>query len=89
MWIRSQNKRCLVDIKGCFVDDDYSWKEYEFKKEHKYNIVGWMCESSAGDNQQSLGMYKTKEKAMKVLDELQCRIARTESGVFQMPEDDE
>ena len=33
-------------------------------------------------------MYKTKEKAMKVLDELQCRIARTESGIFQMPEDD-
>ena len=88
MWVRSQDKYCLVDVKGCFIVDDYSWKEYEFKKEHKYNIVGWMCESSAGDNQQSLGMYKTKEKAMKVLDELQCRIARTESGIFQMPEDD-
>lgn len=35
-----------------------------------------------------LGTYSRKEKAMSVLDDLQCRIARTETGVFPMPEDD-
>lgn len=76
MWVRSQRKSCLVDIKGCFIDDEY-------------NIVGWMCEPSIDDNKWTLGTYKTEEKAMSVLDVLQCRIARTESGVYQMPEDEE
>lgn len=81
MWIRSQNKCHLVDIKGCLIDDD-SWND-------EYNIVGWMCASSIDDNAWVVGKYETKEKAMKVLDELQCRIARSESGVYQMPEDEE
>ena len=76
MWVRSQKKSCLVDIKGCFIDD-------------KYNIVGWMCEPLIDYNKWTLGTYKTEEKAMQVLDDLQCRIARSESGVYQMPEDDE
>ena len=87
MWVRSQKKCCLVDIKGCFIEDDFSIKEYW--KGHKYIIHGWMCEPSIEDNQWTLGTYKTEEKAMSVLDALQCRIARTESGVFQMPEDEE
>ena len=41
-----------------------------------------------GDECVVLGEYSTEEKAMSVLDELQCRIARSESGVFQMPKDD-
>ena len=76
MWVRSQKKSCLVDIKGCFIDD-------------KYNIVGWMCEPSIDYNKWTLGTYKTEEKAMQVLDDLQCRIARSESGVYQMTEDEE
>ena len=76
MWVRSQDKYCLVDIKGCFIDDEY-------------NIVEWMCEPSIEDNQWTLGTYKTEEKAMKVLDDLQCIIARTETDVFPMPEDEE
>lgn len=32
--------------------------------------------------------YYEKEKAMSVLDDLQCRIARSEIGVYQMPEDE-
>ena len=82
MWVRSQNKCCLVDVKGCFIDDEYSCGEYE------YNILGWMCEPSIEDYQWTLGTYKTEEKAMSVLDELQCRIARSESGVYQMPKDE-
>ena len=76
MWVRSQSKCYLVDVKGYFINNEY-------------NIVGWMCEPSTTGNQWTLGTYKTEEKAMKVLDELQYRIARTESGVYQMPEDEQ
>ena len=86
MWVRSQDKCRLVDVKGCFIDDD-THIEY-FRDEHEYNIVGWMYESSIEDNKWALGTYKTEEKAMKVLDELQYRIARSESGVYQMPKDE-
>lgn len=88
MWVRSQNKKSLVDVKGFYIDDNYSHLK-DYWKENKYTIVGWAYEPSTEDNQRFLGMYNTKEKAMSVLDELQCRIARSESGVFQMPEDEE
>lgn len=81
MWVRSQDKRGLFDVKGCFIVDDCPWKENERE------IVG-IFDSSAGYNQWSLGTYKTQEKALSVLDKLQCRIARSESGIFQMPKDD-
>ena len=51
-------------------------------------ITGYSLGNAIENYIKSLGMYKTKEKAMKVLDELQCRIARSESSVFQMPEED-
>lgn len=82
MWVRSQDKRGLFDVKGCFIVDECPWKEDECE-------IAGICESSAECKLWSLGTYKAKEKAMSVLDDLQCRIARTESGVYQMPEDEE
>ena len=87
MWVRSQDKCRLVDVKGCFIDED-THSEY-LCDEREYNIVGWMYESSIEVNKWALGTYKTEEKAMSVLDELQYRIARSESGVYQMPKDEE
>ena len=83
MWVRSQDKCRLVDVKGCSIVRDHSCKNLKFE------IDGCICDSSAEYNQWPLGIYKTEEKAMSVLDELQCRIARSESGVFQMPEDEQ
>ena len=82
MWVRNQDKNCLVDVKGCFIVNNC------FYERHEYEIVG-MCESLATCNQWSLGIYKTEKKVMKILDELQYRIARSESGVYQMPKDEE
>ena len=87
MWVRSQDKCRLVDVKGCFIEE-YTQNE-QLGDEHEYNVVGWMYESSIEDNKWALGTYKTEEKAMSVLDELQFRIARSESGVYQMPKDEE
>ena len=83
MWVRSQDKRALVDIKGCFISS------YYHQHRDKYRIVGVICELPVEGNIWTLGIYKTEEKAMSVLDELQCRIARSESGVYQMPKDEE
>ena len=83
MWVRSQDKCCLVDVIGVSIVDYYACEDY-YSKEVKYETVG----VAVGGEQWSLGTYKTEEKAMSVLDELQCRIARSESGVFQMPKDD-
>lgn len=80
MWVRSQDKKSLVDVKGCFIGD-CSWKVNECE-------IAGICESSAECKLWSLGTYKAKVSALSVLDDLQCRIARSESGVYQMPKDD-
>ena len=80
MWVRSQDKKSLVDVKGCFIGD--SWKVNECE-------IAGTCQSSSEGKLWLLGTYKAKEKALKVLDELQYRIARSESGVYQMPKDEE
>ena len=78
MWVRSQDKYKLVDVKGCYIYDILSFKG----DVQEYKIFGFThCEFY-------LGTYKTLEKAMSVLDKLQWRIARSESGVYQMPEED-
>lgn len=87
MWVRSQDKCYLVDAKGCYI---YGYLPIKGNRHmYEYRIVGLICEPTIEDNEWILGIYKTEEKAMSVLDDLQCRIARTESGVYQMPEDEE
>ena len=76
MWVRSQNKEALVDVKAFDI----------VKRKANFHIVGYL--KSVNDNGFYLGIYKTEEQVKKILDELQCRIARSESGVFQMPEDE-
>ena len=77
MWVRSQNKEALVDVKAFDIA----------KRKSNFHIVGYL--KSINDNGFYLGIYKTEEQVKKILDELQCRIARSESGVYQMPEDEE
>ena len=87
MWVRSQDKKSLVDVKGCYMFTRWSFKKGQ--ENYEFRITGLMSEPSVEGCSWVLGDYKTQEKAMSVLDELQCRIARSESGVFQMPEGDD
>jgi hypothetical protein len=49
-----------------------------------------ICASSAEGNNWYIGKYSTKEKALKVLDEIQKLIYDYQiGGVFKMPQDDE
>ena len=78
MWVRSQNKEVLADIKEITLEEGKC----------DCCVLGVSYLKSISDNCLRLGIYKTEEKVMKILDELQFRIARSESGVYQMPKDD-
>ena len=83
MWVRSQDKYCLVDVKNFSIVGGYSYDDYYSNKELKYEIVG----ISEDGKQWSLGVYNTKEKVIYVLDELQSSVAKSETGVYQMPDE--
>ena len=86
MWIRSQNRHVLADIKEICLKEVDNNIQTENGNEHYF--IGYASPMMSNGEWWYLGDYKTKEKAMSVLDDLQCRIAKTESGVFQMPEDE-
>ncbi len=64
--IRTQNKDVLIPYNGLYIDDsDMVDKGY--------------VEIYSGDGRFELGIYKSKERALEVLDEIQKRIAYVES----------
>lgn len=82
MWIKSQDKKKLVESTNIFITYDngtYIIKSFI----EKYNYF-------------DLGEYSTEEKAIKVLDKIQDYINRNllniynhKFGIFQMPQEDE
>lgn len=68
MWIRSQNKRILSSVDEVIVT---------FVDENKCFISGFW-----GTGSDTLGVYSTKEKALKVLDEIQERIEYPEASLI-------
>lgn len=56
LWVRSQDKRMLMKVDNIFLNANYENKR--------------IC-SYDGDYNTELGTYKTKERALEVLDEIQ------------------
>lgn len=79
MWIRSQNNYILANVNSFRIC--------------KGDIDGCIYYSIHGHYdryEQELGEYSTKEKALRVLDEIQNReINYPPNEVFEMPQDDE
>ena len=84
MWIRSQNKETLVNADKLLIDE----------KHNKYTINF----DTFTDSWYVLGTYKSKERALEVLDEAQEKIISFEFGkankclissevVYQMPKE--
>ena len=75
LWVRSQDKRILQKVDNIFLDANY-----ENKRISTYD----------GDNIE-LGTYKTKERAIEILNEIQNYILlpNTDNSayVYNMPED--
>lgn len=85
MWIRSQDDRLLIDANKIYVGgtDDPKYQMGDFK--YRIYNIGESCNYFLGD-------YSTKEKALKVLDQIQYNMEPFEhepTMVFQMPADDE
>ena len=85
MWIRSQDKLCLTKNDAMVIVDN-----------HKNNKKVWSL-INVGGFQYNLGTYKSKERALEVLDEIHEKIINLEYGkaykclmfnevVYQMPE---
>lgn len=78
MWIRSQNRKILTNVNEVLICamDD-----------NKYFIEGFWDKGS-----DTLGIYSSEEKALKVLDQIQYNMEPFEhepTMVFQMPQDEE
>lgn len=76
MWIRSQGGNILMDC-------DFFAVEYH---SGKYEVITLHGKSGISIG---LGTYSTKEKALKVLDEIQKQIEYPYVEVFQMPQDED
>ena len=72
MWIRLQNKEVLV-----YANNFYIMKT---RGEEKYEISYF-----DGDSFVKLGFYKSKERAIEVLDEIQSCVNNV--NIYQMPEE--
>lgn len=78
MWIRSQNKKILSKVNEVLICT---------MDDNKYFIEGFWNRGS-----DTLGIYSTEEKALKVLDQIQYNMEPFEhepTMVFQMPQDEE
>ena len=67
LWVRSQDKMNLVQIKQININ-------YQNNKQVIANYIPETYENS-GEYYELLGTYKTKERALEVLDEIDERIA--------------
>lgn len=82
MWIRSQNKYCLMNCKNVVV--------YQDIKMNKFVIITNDGTNISDVNDVILGIYSTKEKALKVLDQIVEEINYGDlQNVFEMPQDEE
>lgn len=78
MWIRSQNEEYLINT------NYFEIGEYEgYDKSPEFDI-----DARVEDKWVTLGTYSTKEKALKVLDQIEETMC-CGNEFFQMPNDDE
>lgn len=79
LWIRSQDKEILVKANALWIMENQIWMEVPFYENHKrlgLTITG---------NNHKLAQYKTKERALEVLDEIQniITIDATIEGIYE------
>ena len=81
LWIRSQDKMNLVKVRQAGVN-------YQNNKQIIANYTPELYENS-GEFVELLGIYKTKERAIEVLDEIQAYLMSNtpQSNVYNMPKD--
>ena len=87
LWIRSQDRTDLVKVNTLWVIENQIWMEVPFYENHKK--IGLTI---TGHNHK-LAEYKTKERALEVLDEIQCHLVNINDSrdryfyVYEMPKE--
>lgn len=76
MWIRSQSKKSLSNVNQLIINNT--------KDKSKYYIFGY---SERGSD--TLGVYSTEEKALRVLDMIEKVSMYQGNTLFQMPQDED
>ena len=88
LWVRSQYKEKLLKCNDIAISNNMI-NEGECIKFKGYKIVGYFDKNT---EYEILGIYKTKERAIEVLDEIQDLLQNAYVGnvnriVYQMPKD--
>lgn len=76
MWIRSQDRRALLNVNQVLISPSVDGSIYYIN-------------DSLGEESNVLGVYSTEEKALNVLDYIEDSLEYPHNTVFQMPQDDE
>lgn len=83
MWIRSQNKKGLYNVRRFEI----------FSKDSKWRIVSWIS-SSEYEDFDILGEYNTEERCIEILDDIQrfidsynCKYNVQISSTYEMPKE--
>lgn len=74
MWIRSQDRKALLNVNQVLISPSVDGSIYYIN-------------DSLGEESNVLGIYTSKEKALKVLDWIQNQIEYKNVEVYQMPQD--
>lgn len=74
IWIRTQNRKGLIYAKRIVIE--------QFKKfgtdEYWYRIINQVLYQDSADDYDLLGEYKTEERAIEIINQIQERISRRE-----------
>ncbi len=88
LWIRSQDKETLKKVHYLKISRNYEGTTLEGEAEYSYSIFDINKDE---EFLKKLGSYKTKERALEVLNEIQQRIIdlqinNSSDCVYKMPE---
>lgn len=70
IWIRTQENECLVLVKA------FGMMKLQHGNMNRYKIFN-------GDDERTLGIYENKERALKVLDEIQKVIEQSQTIMYE------
>lgn len=80
VWIRSQDYECLGDYKEFIIKEESLFRENTVFQIHGY---------SSSETPTFLAEYKTKKRALMVLDGIEYHIVDNKKKILQMPKDKE
>lgn len=73
LWIRSQNKRCLIKVQSLIIEKNEAGNR-------------WILVNYFGESETYLGIYNTEERAVEILDNIEHWMTQRNELIYEMPE---